>query len=199
MDVTSVSNNSSEIQSLLLNQLNETGNKTNGVNNVKSQTAEYAKKGEPMYMADMDSDEDGTVTLDEFREYCKSKGINSREMIKMSQMASSYRTMKAENETIDYISKLIPNVFPKVKQTDSNSANGKQDNNNFRTSSDVNSKSAYEDYMKYCENNAETNKIKSNTKVENTGNLKITNTGKAIAAYKDSETYSLNSVYEKEV
>ena len=35
-------------------------------NNVNMNNSYYAKKGEPMYMAEMDSDGDGVVSLDEF-------------------------------------------------------------------------------------------------------------------------------------
>ena len=100
MDVSTISNNSLDIQSILLNDSYKISNS----NNVKNQTANYAQKGEPMYMAEMDSDEDGTITLDEYRDYCKSNGINTRDMIKMSKLAASYRTMKAEDEAINYIS-----------------------------------------------------------------------------------------------
>ena len=118
MDVSAVSNYSSDIQSLLLNGINDVSRGANG-KNTANQTAEYAKKGEPMYMAEMDADEDGVVTLDEFKDYCGSKGISSKAMVKMTQMAAAYRTMKAETEAIDYISKLIPNVHPNLRQDNS--------------------------------------------------------------------------------
>jgi len=84
MNISSVYNNQIDIQSLLTNNIN--GSQTNS-NDVINRTAYYAQKGEPMYMVEMDSDEDGKVTLDEFKDYCKSNNISTRNMIRMSQTA----------------------------------------------------------------------------------------------------------------
>ena len=197
MDLSAVSANSLDIQSLLING-------TNGLNRATNygdtQTANYAQKGEPMYMAEMDSDEDGTVTLDEFKDYCKDKGIGTRDMVKMSQYASMYRTMKAENEAIDYISKLIPHVHPNLKQADSGSDHLKGSEDQYNISNDTNQPNIvkYDEYMKYCEQNTVPHELKSNTAVEETddGNLKITNSGKVIDSYEKSESTSLNSTFE---
>jgi len=199
MDVSAISDNSMEIQSILLNGT-KVQNRTNNAYDTKTQTAEYAKKGEPMYMAEMDSDEDGVVSLDEFRDYCKSKGIGTKKMIQMSQMASTYRTMQAENQTIDYISKLIPNIGPKVKQADSNQS---QTNNKFNISNDPNNdqKVSYKEYMAYCEQNTNPIELKSNIKTEEAddGSLKITNSGKSINSYLKHEKDSLLNTFETEV
>ena len=192
MDVSTISNNSLDIQSILLNGSNQTTRSNDKTN----QTADYAKKGEPMYMAEMDADGDGTITLDEYREYCKSKGVNTREMINMSKLAASYRTMKAENETIDYISKLIPNVHPNVKQADSSSANQKQNGIHFNTEN--NNNISYKEYMSYCEQNASPLELKSYTKAEESddGNLRITNTGKAIHSYEKNDKQEHEGMFE---
>lgn len=193
MDVSAISNNSLDIQSILLNSTN-VQNRTNNVNDAKTQTAEYAKKGEPMYMAEMDTDEDGVVSLDEFREYCKSKGISTRNMIKMSQMASTYRTMQAENGAIDNIRKLIPNIDPKLKQAGSNSSNT---NHKFNISSDINNEKnvSYKEYMEYCQQNAGSHELKAYAKVEeNDGtSLKISNYGKAVKSYENNNQSLLNT------
>ena len=198
MDVGAISNNAIDIQTLI--------NGSSGINrsnNVPSQTANYAQKGEPMYMADMDSDEDGTVTLDEFRDYCKSKNINTREMVKMSKMAASYRTMEAENQTIDYISKLIPNIHPNVKQANSDSNHVKSDENKYNISPNVHGeqKVSYKEYMAYCEQNAKTDEVKTDTKVQedDSGVHKITNAGKAIFAYKNNNAHTVKSTFEEAV
>ena len=200
MDLSAVSANSLDIQSLLING-------TNGLNRATNygdvQTANYAQKGEPMYMAEMDSDEDGTVTFDEFKGYCKDKGIGTREMVKMSQYASMYRTMKAENEAIDYISKLIPNVHPNLRETNSDSGHLKGSEEQYNISKDANQPNIvkYDEYMKYCENNTAPHELKSNTFVEETddGSLKITNSGKVFDLYGKSESTSLNSTFEEVV
>ena len=196
MEVSSV-NNALDVQSILLNS---TGKINRANNDGTNRTADYAQKGEPMYMADMDTDEDGTVTLDEFREYCKAQGISSREMVKMSKLASSYRTMKAENETIDYISKLIPNVFPKLKEANSESTHLRQEENKYNISNDKNyeNKVNYNKYLEYCQENAVSQELKSDTKFEETndGHLKISNSGKALNFYKNNEGHLLKSTFE---
>ena len=201
MELSAISGSLIDIQSLLSND-SDAINRLNNNRDSGKQTAEYAKKGELMYMPDMDADSDGTVTLDEFREYCKTKGINTNSMMKMSQMASAYRTLKAENDTIDYISKLIPNVFPKLKQADSNSNPLKSDENKFNISTDANSENrvGYRDYMEFCEQNAVYSELKSNTTVEKTdnGSFKISNTGKAFKSYGNNNGYKLKSTFEEE-
>ena len=58
-----------------------------------------------MYMKEMDADEDGIVSFEEFKNYCQANGIFSKEMVTMVEMANSYRTMqtqkKAEREIKD--------------------------------------------------------------------------------------------------
>lgn len=201
MDISAVSNNSIDIASLI-NGASEISRKSKGYDPT-TQTADYAKKGEPMYMADMDSDSDGTVTLDEFRDYCKSKNIKTRDMIKMSKLASAYRTMEAENQTIDYISKLIPNVFPKLKQADSDSGHIKQNENKYNLSTDADNdkKVSYKDYLEYCEQNAIPQALKSNAKTEETdnGKIKITHYGKAMNSYRNNNSSALKSTFEEVV
>ena len=199
MDVNTISNYSPDLQSMLVSKANGVTNRSN--NDYADKTAYYAKKGEPMYMDEMDSDKDGTVTLDEFREYCGSKGMSTRDMVKMSQLASSYRTMKAENDTIDYISKLTPNVSPKLKQAESESVYAKKGDGKYNVSMDSNrdSKVTYKEYMAYCQKNAGTShEFKSDAKLEETdnGRFKVTNSGKAIESYEKSEGNIPESLFE---
>ena len=180
MSVGTVSNNTLDIQSFLVN----------GSNSL-----------EPMYSAEMDTDEDGVVSLDEFKDYCKEKGINTRGMIKMSQLAASYRTMKAEAEAMDYISKLIPNVFPHLKEPDSKSGYLRQEEDQYNISNNPNQDKMvkYDEYMEYCEQNVVPNELKSNAKAEEAGNgnLKISNTGKALASYINNENSAIKNTFEK--
>ena len=95
----SISTNSSNSFGLQTNFLNKKpaglnfGMKTNNNN-----TAYYAKKGEPMYVKEMDADEDGIVSFEEFKDYCQANGISSKEMVRMVEMANSYRTMQAQKK-----------------------------------------------------------------------------------------------------
>lgn len=198
MDISAISNYSLDINSLLTGVSAGTNRTTNGYD-IADKTAEYAKKGEPMYMADMDTDEDGTVTLDEFRDYCKSKGIDSKSMVNMSKMAAAYRTMKAETEAIDYISKLIPNVHPNLKQDNSETNHVKGSEGQYNISNDVNKTVSYDKYMEYCEQNVKSNQLKSETKTEETndGKLEIKNPGKAVESYSKNESDRLESTFEE--
>lgn len=202
MDISSVSNNQVDIQSLLINSTSKTNNTTSN-NNLTNNTACYAKKGEPMYMSDMDTDDDGVVTLDEFRDYCKSKNISTQDMIKMSKSAASFRVMSAEENTINYISKLVPNISPKVKQSESKSWNVKQSENQYNISNDskTENKVSYSQYMEYCQHNAVSNDSKSNTKVKNSsdGKLTISNFGKAAKSYNNIGKNFVKSTFEKAV
>ena len=192
MDVNTISNNSLDIQSILLSE----SNKITRSNNNENQTANYAQKGEPMYMEDMDTDKDGTITLDEYRSYCKSKGIGVREMVKMSKLAASYRTMKAEGDAINNISKLIPNIQPNLKHTDSISpANHKNSETKFRTE---NNNISYKEYISFCEQNKSSDEPKAYATAEkdDDGTLKLTNTGKAIKSYIKNNTQTSNGMYE---
>jgi len=64
--------------------------------------------------------------------------------------------MKSEAEAIDYISKLIPNVFPKLKQSGAESGYLKQEENQYNISNDPNSNQnvSYKEYIEYCEQNS---------------------------------------------
>lgn len=42
----------------------------------------YAKEGEPIYQKDMDSDEDGIVTFDELKDYCKENKADIKGFLK---------------------------------------------------------------------------------------------------------------------
>ena len=200
MDISAVSNYSSDIQSLLMNGIKDVSRGANG-KNATNQTAEYAKKGEPMYMEDMDSDKDGVVTLDEFKGYCESKGISSKSMVKMTQMAAAYRTMKAETEAIDYISKLIPNVHPNLRQDNSETNHLKGSEGQYKISNDSNKIASYDEYMKYCEQNVKPHELKADAKTEKTedGKFEVKNSGKAINAYTKDVDDKLVSTFEESV
>lgn len=59
----------------------------------------YAKEGEPIYLKEMDYDEDGKVTFEEFREYCKDNELSSYEIKKLLEAQSAWKLMQAQKET----------------------------------------------------------------------------------------------------
>jgi hypothetical protein len=172
--------------------------KTNGSNN-----SYYAKKGEPMYMKEMDADDDGVVTFDEFKDYCKEKGISTKEMTKMVQMADSYRELMNQTQKNDKKSPIdtqVNDLLDKINSKNDNKIYAVRGDDKYNEAMDSNGddKITYKEYIDYCLEHAKTNEQKSNTKVEYTqnGEFKTTNAGKAAGAYARSESQPLNNMYE---
>lgn len=179
-------NGSYSLQSTLLSKLSG-GSSVSKDNN----TAYYAKKGEPMYMKEMDSDEDGVVTFDEFKEYCEANGISTDDMIRMAEMASSYRTMQAEQKA----EKTAPvnTTSPQIKEVETDEAvYARRGDEKYDEAMDKNSddKVTYKEYIEYCQENSKPQEQKANTKVQETGDgeFKTTSSGKAVNAYSQNES-----------
>ncbi len=64
------------LSSQLMQQMNSTGSQKG--ESVSSQEKElvYAKQGDPNYSEEMDADSNGTVTYDEYMEYCKENAVS---------------------------------------------------------------------------------------------------------------------------
>ena len=177
------------LQSTLLNNISS-GSSANKTNN---NTAYYAKKGEPMYMKEMDSDEDGIVSFDEFKDYCQANGISAKEMIRMAEMASAYRTMQAQKKaenTLNEQKNSGNNV--QTAQTGDEAVYARRGDSKYDEAMDTNSddKVTYKEYIEYCEENSKPQEQKANTKVENTadGEFKTTSSGKAVSTYSQNES-----------
>ena len=189
------------------------GLQTSSINNkslnsgIKNNTSEpyYAKKGEPMYMKEMDADEDGVVSLDEFRDYCKENNISTKQMINMVQMASNYRTLQAEEEVSKNIENKTTNNITPV-EIDTNTSTGsvyaEKGDSKYDPAMDSNSddKITYKEYLDYCKEHAKTSEKKSDTKVEQTddGSFKTSSASKAANAYAASESEAPEGKYEFE-
>lgn len=173
--------------------------KTNntGINQIhsKSSSAYYAKKGEPMYIKEMDADEDGIVSFEEFRDYCDEKGIPVAERIKMTQMASSYRMMQTQKKAAEKAKK--EDEAEKQTETDNESEKetaavyAKRGDGKYDELMDANNddKITYKEYIEYCREHSKPQEEKANTKAETTedGEFKTTSSGKAINAYSQQE------------
>lgn len=178
---------------------NSNWNKTN-VNNLNfnhktnNASAYYAKKGEPMYIKEMDADEDGIVSFEEFKDYCDEKGISINERIRMTQLASSYRTMQAQQKA----SKKIKEESKDKTETDnkteaeSEAVYARRGDGKYDEVMDTNNddKISYKEYIEYCREHSKLKEEKADTKVEETdnGEFKTTSLGKAINSYSQSET-----------
>lgn len=184
-------NNSFGLQSNFINQkpagLNF-GKKFNSANE-----AYYAKKGEPMYIKEMDADEDGVVSFDEFKEYCQANGISTKEMVRMSEMASSWRAMNANKNSDGSfgIKSKDKKENKSAEQKDSEAVYAKKGDSNYDELMDTNNdnKVTYKEYIEYCKEHSKSNEQKSNTKIEETedGEFKISSSDKAVRAYTDSD------------
>jgi len=193
-----ISTNSSNSFGLQTNFLNKKpaglnfGMKTNNNNN----SGFYAKKGEPMYMKEMDADEDGIVSFDEFKDYCQANGISSKEMVRMVEMANSYRTMQAQG-----VNKKS-NAKRKEQEVESEAVYAKRGDGKYDEAMDTNNddKVSYKEYIEYCKEHSQPQEQKSDTKVSESedGEFKTISTGKAINSYTQSETESAENFVDKE-
>ena len=136
----------------------------------------YAKKGEPMYMEEMDADEDGIVSFDEFKDYCKDKGISSREMTKMMEMGNSYRELmnqvQKKEEKSSIINFEVNDLLEKTNSKTNDKIYATRGDDRYDSAMDANSddKITYKEYIDYCVEHVKTEEQKSNTRVEKTEN-----------------------------
>lgn len=149
----------------------------------KNNSAYYAKKGEPMYLKEMDADEDGIVSFDEFKDYCKEQGISTKEMVKMVEMANSYRTMQSQKKT----SKNIQKSSPDTKEIESEAVYAKRGDAKYDEVMDINNddKITYKEYIEYCREHSKTKEKKSSASDDE--NVKSSKSSKAINAYSEKE------------
>lgn len=185
-------NNISNSSNIGLNS-NFINQKSQGLNfNVKSNNSSvyYAKKGEPMYMKEMDADEDGIVSFEEFKDYCDENGISVKDRIRMTQLASSYRIMQSQKKASKNIQKDQETENKSIVNAEAVYA--KRGDSKYDEVMDTNNddKITFKEYIEYCKEHSKPQEEKSNTKVEETeeGNFKTTSSGKAIKAYSQNET-----------
>ena len=201
-NISSSSNNSFGLQTNFLNKKPAGLNFSAKTNNNNS--AYYAKKGEPMYMKEMDADEDGIVSLEEFKDYCEENGISPKEMAKMVQMASSYRTMQAQKKAEKEIKKQNTSENQtEIKEVESEAVYAKRGDGKYDEAMDTNNddKVSYKEYIEYCKEHSQPKEQKSDTKVSESedGEFKTTSRGKSVNSYIKSETESAEGFVDKEV
>ena len=167
--------------------------------------AYYAKKGEPMYVEEMDSDDDGVISFDEFKNYCNENDISPKEMVTMVEMANSYRTMQADSNTSQKIQKQnnenITNSVQSDKNISSDAVYAEKGDSKYNEEMDSNSddKITYQEYLDYCKEHAKINEHKSDTRIQQSsdGVFRTLNYGKALNTYTQAESVPSKSVYEK--
>ena len=141
----------------------------------------YAKKGEPMYQEDMDSDKDGIVSYDEFKEYCSTNNISSKDVSDMIDMRMAYRMSQYAADTLKKAN------FSELKtgNLDLIYANDGDGNYDAEIDSNKDSRISYSEYLRYCEQNARMEAKNSDTKIveDNKNKFMTVSFGHASNAY----------------
>ena len=154
-------------------------------------------------MKEMDADEDGIISFDEFKDYCQANDISPREMKKMVQIANSYRTMQAQKKAEKSIEKQGKSENrPEIKEVESEAVYAKRGDGKYDEAMDTNNddKVSYKEYIEYCKEHSQHQEQKSDTKVnESDGDLETIKTEKAINSYAQSETESAENFVDEEV
>lgn len=163
------------------------------VNNKNDQVI-YAKKGEPMYQKEMDADEDGVITLEEFRDYCKEHDISVKQQQQMLRDRLNYQLNIERAESSEQISKI---------ESEDKAIYAKEGDDKYSEEIDANSdgKITYDEYMKYCEEQEKAQETPQPEKAElSTDEEKVVvkNEGKAINQYAKTESEKPESKVEKE-
>ena len=184
----------------------------NALQNKQNNNLYYAKKGEPMYQKDMDEDEDGIVTFEEFNDYCDANGIGAKERQLMLQMRLSYHMTQEMAKK----SKEIEKIKPKEEESETaqkESAENEDEEAVYARIGDTKYENVmdsdndgvitYDEYMKYCEENNETPKDKDKSakaELEKTEDpetkekrIVVKNYGKAIQSYSNSNSSFLEN------
>ena len=187
MDIEALKN----MNDILTNHFNSTKNDLNNYNNFfnKNSNKDYkpanditiAKKGDNSYIKQMDLDDDGVITLEEFNKYCEENGVSEEEKIRMLQMMN---TSKANSKLVakaaeQHKSKKDTN---KSEEIEDKSIYARKGDDNYNEAMDTNKNDivTYQEYMEYCNKHS---KNKENDKSEET---------------KETQAYSQNEHYEEE-
>lgn len=152
--------------------------------NSKNDQVVYAKKGEPMYQKEMDANEDGVITLEEFRDYCKEHDISVKQQQQMLRDRLNYQLNTERAESSEQISKI---------ESEGQAVYAKEGDDKYKEEIDSNNdgKITYDEYMKYCEEQEKAQDTQQPEKAElSTDEEKVVvkNEGKAINQYTKTET-----------
>lgn len=164
-------------------------------NNSTNTGAVYAREGEPMYQKDMDADEDGVITFQEFNDYCDENDISYAERKQMLQNRLEFQL----NSDRARVSAEIKEIKP-----EGDAVYAKEGDKNYDKEIDENSdgKITYDEYMRYCEENEKAKEKQQPEKAETEEQEKqftVKNDGKAINTYIKNENAKEQTKVEKEV
>lgn len=155
--------------------------------------AVYAEKGQPMYQKDMDKDEDGIVTLQEFNDYCDENDISYAQRKQMLENRLNYQLNTEHAEASAKIHEIKSEAEAVYAEEDDEQYDKEMDENG-------DGKVTYEEYMKYCEEHAEElPKATGNAVIENDEDeVLIKDSAKAVSKYAQTEKGEQKSKIEDE-
>ncbi len=109
----------------------------------------YSKKGDPFYQKGMDADDDGVVSFDEFRNYCKDNNISTNDMKKMLEVRLKYLMSQNDNKSESENNSDKKTISAKEILGSLDLIYAKDGDNNYDSDIDVNkdSKISYTEYL----------------------------------------------------
>ena len=204
MNLSSISNFSNQQTNLFkINNNTTKGGKTNNKTNKNAgqkntspaSKITLAKKGQAGYMKEMDADNDGKVTLEEFNQYCEENGLSSEDKMKLltcmqvSQMNEkiSEDNKKAQEEE----EKKEKSEENKSSENDDKTIYAKKGDDKYNQEMDANNNGTitYAEYIEYINKKGETSDTENTTETSEVAEQKSTTTSE-----EDSETYEAKTV-----
>ncbi len=135
-----------------------------------------------MYQKDMDKDEDGIITLQEFNDYCDENDISYAQRKQMLENRLQYQLNTEHAKASEEVRKIQPEIEKVYAEEGDEEYDKAMDE-------DGDGKVTYDEYMKYCNEQEETKeKEPSNAKMEREDEeVVIKNPVKAVSTYEQTE------------
>ncbi len=112
------------------------------------------KKGSTGYMSDVDFDDDGTITLEEFNKYCEENGVSEKD--KMALMTTMEFSKVKENLINKNVNKTAEQDSQAENSEDKKSVYAKKGDKEYNEVMDTNNDGTvtYAEYVSYCSEQA---------------------------------------------
>lgn len=186
------------VNGLDLQLIQSASNITTGFNNAKAAKNDevvYARKGEPMYQKEMDADEDGIITFQEFNDYCDENDISYGQRSEMLQNRLHFQLHTDRARVSEEIRQI---------KSDSDAVYAKEGDDEYseEIDEDGDGKITYDEYLRYCEEQEklqdEPQPEKAKLGTNDDEQIIIKNEGKAINKYAQTEAKEPESKVEEE-
>ncbi|MCQ2753634.1 MAG: hypothetical protein MJ231_01135 [bacterium] len=163
-----------------LNNFNKTQN--NGATNQQKSGIVIARKGDSGYIKQMDLDEDGEISLEEFNQYCEENGVSEEEKLRMLNMMQTAKVNSKITAKAAEIGKSESSEEEKSAQIDDKNIYARKGDDNYNEAMDTNKNDVvtYQEYMEYCNKHSEKNETNKTSET------------------KETQTYSQNEHYDEE-